>query len=153
MAAACEHLPLPGRRVPVPNLHITLQFLGSVEEPSVAVLRRALAGVRAPVFDLALERLGWWRRGGIVWLGPGRTEGAVVLLQQRVAEACRAVGLPGDRRPFRAHLTLARRAGRPPAAEPAPVDWPVESFELMESRPGDGPPRYTVLASWPLTRT
>jgi 2'-5' RNA ligase len=72
-------------------------------------------------------------------------------LNARLAADC---GYQPDRRPFRAHITLARkvRAARPIVAVEA-IAWPVTCFSLVESLSEPGGARYEVLASWPLTET
>ncbi len=52
--------PLSGRPVEPSDLHLTLAFLGAVEESRVAQLK-ALAGPMSPV-DLVLDRLQWWHK-------------------------------------------------------------------------------------------
>ncbi len=78
-------------------------------------------------------------------------------LAGRLAAAARAVGLPVEDRPFRAHLTVGRwRPGQPAdgdlpdrlAGYRGPV-WPVREVVLWRSHLGPEP-RYERTAAWPV---
>jgi 2'-5' RNA ligase len=130
------------RPVPDEALHITLVFLGHRpfgEADAVAAVLRECAG---PAADLAL--------GPAVLLPPRRARvlcaevedraGALGELQSRVSAGLAAAGLhEPERRPFRAHATVARlRAGaRAPRStrhgDPAPVAFAGEAVTLYRS--------------------
>jgi len=104
---------LPASWVPAENLHLTLKFLGAVDEakvpPLISALHRAAASRR--VFDMELAGLGAFPSPGrvrIVWAGV--TAGAEALrgLAQVVDDATADLGFPREERAFSAHVTLAR---------------------------------------------
>ena len=66
-------------------------------------------------------------------LAQDETKTAPVMLQ--VLDALEKQGLPFDRKPFRAHITLARRVElpAPPTFSAQPVSMTVESISLMQS--------------------
>ncbi|HEX2066725.1 MAG TPA: RNA 2',3'-cyclic phosphodiesterase [Candidatus Thermoplasmatota archaeon] len=96
------------RAVPPRKMHVTLRFLGEVEDPSpvVAALGDALAD--APAVHGVLRGAGGFpdlRRARVAWAG---VEAAGLgEVAQRVRAATRSFGQP-EGRPFVAHLTLAR---------------------------------------------
>ena len=60
-------------------------------------------------------------------------------------------GFTPERRPYRAHVCLARKVGgRIPEVDHEPLKWDVRQFHLIESKTYPDGARYTVLASWPL---
>ena len=64
-------LPLENARLLAPgNTHLTLAFLGQVEAPVYARLVEAAGDIRCPEFSLCLDRLGWWQKPKIAWVGP-----------------------------------------------------------------------------------
>jgi RNA 2',3'-cyclic 3'-phosphodiesterase len=140
-----------GRLVPVENLHMTLVFLGKVSPGQRECAQRAAAGVAAAPFSLELDHLGHWPRPRVVWSGPGDTPRPLVELVSALQAALSDCGFPPEARPFRAHVTVARKVASPmdPISH-EPVHWPVEAFHLMESRTLPGGVRYTSLARWPL---
>jgi 2'-5' RNA ligase len=158
--AALEPRPAEGvRPVPLPDLHITLHFLGAVE---AAPAQQALARVGGPIFEIRLGRLGHFRLGGdrrILWAGVKSSE-SLSALHARVATALAPTGFTPERRAYRPHVTLARVArpasravieaferGRVPAAASA---FRCERFALYLSRTDSTGARYTELQSYPL---
>ena len=91
--------------------HVTLAFLGEVDSDRVpALIARldAVAGSHGPLQGLRLAGAGTFR--GVLWLGVKPTErhSPADRLARAVQREMRAVGIHVERRPWRAHLTLAR---------------------------------------------
>ncbi len=150
----------PGFRWVEPqNLHVTLRFLGQLEQKSVARLVPELSQIRAPQFELGLKEWGQFGGSGlarVVWLGVGVGAQPLIELAAQVEDACRRAGLPPADRQFRAHLTLARARDRrgaklhelPPV--PAVRPWPVREVVLFQSRRGASGAIYLSIFSLPL---
>lgn len=99
------------------NVHLTLKFLGNVEEehlPEVfAACERAVKGIHS--FTLEMRAVGCFpnaKSPRIVWLGLERGIEAVKELQDRVEDELEAIGFPREDRPFKAHLTIGRVKGK-----------------------------------------
>lgn len=149
--------------------HLTLKFLGDVQEAGLPRLAAALGGVRFAEFVLraggggffpprpAPEARGRGWRPRVLWLGleGGAAESAALALA--IEKALLPLGFPAGERPFSAHLTLARIQW----CEPDPWDevladlagrpWPVSvaaGFTLYRSELGPGGPRYTALSTF-----
>jgi 2'-5' RNA ligase len=56
-----------------------------------------------------------------------------------------------DQRPFRAHITLARKAQQRPDFDFEPIRLKAYDFALVQSVSTENGVRYHVLASWPLS--
>lgn len=133
------------------NWHLTAAFLGSVEEPLLSRIEDAVARAAAGSHPFALRLSG--EAGtfpGVLWAG---LEPAPLL--DELAAALRvhgaALGLPGEDRPFHAHVTLARtaRGTRMPENlvdryEGPRSSWTVRSIALMRSRLAVGGAKYEV---------
>lgn len=138
-----------GRAVNADNLHITLSFIGEVDGERRACLEQAAAGAAIHPFTLSLDRLGYFAKTRVVWLGassvPPELTGAVKSLNR----ALRRCGHRPDRRPFVPHVSLARKA-RPlrDTIEFEPVHWEVNRFSLMQSVPETGGVRYRELREY-----
>lgn len=139
-------------------LHLTVAFVGEVGDDERRAVESACAEAAATVgtFDLALSgRAGTFGRG-VLWAGVENSP-ALDRLATAVRGALVARGLPGDDRPFHAHVTLAR-AGRATRIRPRAAEdydsprltWRVEHLVLMRSRLGQGGARYRVAGEWPL---
>ena len=145
------------RWVAADAMHITLAFLGQIEENEatqlIDALRAGVAGIKS--FELGVGSLGTFgdrrRRGGaqVVWAGLDGNVDALRGLHEQVIKAVRSVGLRVESREFQPHITLGRvRRGRRWRLEA--VDSPaiptaafrVDAVTLMESRLGRGPAVY-----------
>ncbi len=152
-AHICRRLPRRlGRSVPTAHLHITLLFLGNVPATRVSCIEEAGARADAPPFEIVLDRLGYWPRPRVFWVGPSHSPAALFQLVGSLRRALEPCGLTLDGRPFQAHMTLLRKVARPPARkiDITPVSWQVSDFALVESCPVEGGVRYRPLHVWPL---
>lgn len=145
LALAQLRCDLPAARwVPTTQIHLTLAFLGEVEEANAWRLNAELARIQLPSFTLTLTGPGCFphrQRPRVLWVGLA-PEARLTNLVAMVQAALRTCGLPVEERPFTAHITLARL--RFPAARearafldqplpPFPV-FPVQAFILFQSR-------------------
>jgi 2'-5' RNA ligase len=139
--------------MPAGNFHITLKFLGStpVERLQQIEALGASAAMRAQALSLTLDTLSWWERPQVLVLGASRTPSTLADLVGALEAGARALGYEPELRPYRPHLTLARKVRRAPDAEPpAPVEWRVDALALCESTTRADGAEYAAIAQWPL---
>jgi 2'-5' RNA ligase len=119
------------------QLHVTLHFLGNVARARIPELAAELA-VGFDPFELAFGHPEMWP-GGIAVLAPDVAPAPLLALHGALGEALERLGITPEARPYRPHVTLARRAGslRTPIAGP-PVRWQVDGYALMQSKVGSG---------------
>jgi len=153
---------VPGARWTAPeSLHLTLRFIGEVEEHRLCEADAALGFVEVEPFPLTLSGVGQFGSGGrprSLWVGVAECP-ALFQLQARVASALARAGLPADERKFSPHITLARlrdtpieRIGRYIAANNLVRIGPfvVSRFALFESvRSRSGGSHYQLLRHYP----
>ena len=148
------------------KLHLTVRFLGEVDEARVDALAQAGASVakrHGPV-ELAIGGIGAFpnpRRPRVVWMGVERSP-RLELIAHELEEAIAPLGFEPEGRAFRPHVTLARvreenqREVAHALSEVPLIELPesvmAETMELMRSVPGAGGSRYEVQHSWPLAR-
>jgi 2'-5' RNA ligase len=144
-----------GRLVPPENHHLTLAFLGSIPDERVAdaraigreVARRMPPGTRIKV---ELDRLDHWRKAEIV-VAEADTPAPAATLAESLKAALSAGGFAPDLKPFRAHVTLARKVSRASAGlRMDSVRWSFASLALIESRTLPSGSLYSVVDSWVL---
>ncbi|MGH8128712.1 MAG: RNA 2',3'-cyclic phosphodiesterase [Gammaproteobacteria bacterium] len=141
-----------GKPVPAENFHITLAFLGSLVPADAAIAREVAGGIRSEAFDLTLDRLGFWPKPRVVWLGASRVPEAAQRLARELISGLQASGLKLDIKPFMPHVTLARKVGKPGEFGPVtPVQWPATAFVLVRSVTHPEGSDYLILQKWPLT--
>ena len=107
---------VPGARwTDADGLHLTLRFIGEVPGHQAAEIDEALAGLRAPAFDLTLDGVGVFgsgRNARVLWAGVERNE-ALNHLQAKIESALVRCGVPAEERKFSPHVTLARLKDAP----------------------------------------
>ena len=137
-----------GRAVPAEKLHLTLAFLGEVDESRRDALSRC-ARPQAGRLHLDLDRVGSFRRAQVAWAGASAPPRELIQAQEMLAGRLAAAGFAVEERQYTPHVTLARRIERPvPPEAIAPVAWNADELTLVRSETGTG--RYTVLERWPL---
>ena len=121
------------RVVPPHRMHLTLHFLGSVPRQQVPALVSALR-VQFQPFELSFSRCEHWPHGLLVAM-PDAVAPPLTQLQGALGAVLQGLGLPVEERPFRPHLTLARRHSGPlPVPTGPPLRWPVTGYALVESQ-------------------
>ncbi|MBW7931553.1 MAG: RNA 2',3'-cyclic phosphodiesterase [Gammaproteobacteria bacterium] len=141
-----------GRPVAPADFHLTLLFLGTPDARQQAGLVAAARELAVPAFDLVLDRCGCFEAAGVLWLGCSVVPVALAELAAALAAQARALGLQIDPRPFRPHVSIARRPAMPPrqVVVAPPVRWQVGGFALLASRDGvQGGARYLVEHRFP----
>lgn len=131
------------------DLHMTLHFVGEVTRDRTAGLVDLGSRLASPLFELTLDRVGFWPGPGVLWAGPSQTPGALLGLHRMLADGLQSLGFATETRPYRPHVTLARKVREPVAVDIEPLAWSVRRWALVESCPGPAP-RYRPLAQWRL---
>jgi len=140
-----------GRLVKTDNIHLTLQFLGSVDGDRRDSAELVAKAVRVPPFVLHLDRLGIWRKPKVAWSAPSHAPGELLSLVEALRIGLQARGFDVETRPYQAHVTLARKvtATNTPLSHKH-VLWKVGRFYLVESITHASGAQYRLLKSWPL---
>jgi 2'-5' RNA ligase len=148
------------------NLHLTLKFLGDLDDGQVATLKGLLASEAARWRKMSLEYAGigtFPERGAprVVWAGATGDVDRLTGLATAVERHAESVGVPRERHPFVAHLTIGRvksdrnvkrliAAIEPQRQVPLGRDE-IASFELLQSTLTPQGPVYEVLQSFALS--
>ena len=144
-------------------LHVTIKFLGEVDEVEVDALRERLAPpVNVPPFDLEWRGIGTFpsnRHPRALWLGVSDGGASLARIETEISRRVAGSAVQLDERALLPHLTLGRvkMAG-------AGIDWPkilkaaevrhvsshIDRVVLYRSRLSQHGPHYTELVSAPL---
>ncbi len=151
------------------NLHITLKFLGEIDNPEVPQVCRAVAQAVAPYdpFELELEGVGAFprlQRPRVLWVGVGRGREQLQQLQRDIEDRLYKLGYPREARPYEPHLTIGRVKRAGPEMDRlaqelerhkqfAPGAMWVEEAVVFASQLGRGGPTYTPLGHLALGKT
>jgi 2'-5' RNA ligase len=145
------------RFVVPPSYHLTLAFLGGVDEERLGEISAALRDVAPSLAPLALtiDTVGAFpdrRRPRIVWAGPAGPVPAFATACGVVRSALVAHGFSFDRHAD-PHVTLARSDGRSalPALEaPHALPLAIDALTLFESHTAPSGARYDALERFQL---
>ncbi|MGB1110837.1 MAG: RNA 2',3'-cyclic phosphodiesterase [Gammaproteobacteria bacterium] len=139
------------KRHPASNLHVTLEFVGPTDGQTQACMEAAADRVRAESFDLSIGGSGVFKRAQVAWLGVVSGEGALQALQGQLIAELNECGYQPDDRPYRPHMTVARKLRHPPVHHDfQAIEWRVDRFALVESRSADHGVEYVPLRFWDL---
>ncbi|GLK77696.1 RNA 2',3'-cyclic phosphodiesterase [Methylopila jiangsuensis] len=148
------------RWIDVENYHITLRFLGDVDEETAQEAAYLLGKVRRAPFEVTFEgpdAFGGARpRSLIVKVAPTP---ALIELQAEHERLMRRAGLAAESRKFTPHVTLARLRDASPRAVadylglrggPPGLSFRAEQFVIYSSRDSVGGGPYVLEAAYPL---
>ncbi|HJV04729.1 MAG TPA: RNA 2',3'-cyclic phosphodiesterase [Actinomycetota bacterium] len=149
--------------VPPENWHVTVKFMGRTYPRLVPWVHDALreAAARIRPFRVSLRGLGVFpgtSRARVFWVGLADRDSGLEALARSVQEAM-AREFPPEKRPFTAHLTVARfnppvpmreHAEALAAARVEPTPFRVGSLTLYRSHLGRPSARYEPLEGFPL---
>ena len=100
------------RWVRPPNLHITLWFLGEVDEPHAErILNELREPFRTPAFALRIGGTGVFPPSGLpraLWFGVREGAASLVDVHGELSARLGRIGLEPERRAYSPHLTVAR---------------------------------------------
>lgn len=146
-AAAC---PAGARRMRPETLHLTLAFVGDIDTTRLAALMEAGDRIQWPAFDLLIDRVCRWTHNHIIWAGVSETPPVLESLADGLYVALRERGIELPERPFKPHITLARKSDDfiPPTA-PVSVPWSVDGGVLVASERTHEGAHYRVIRQWP----
>lgn len=158
----CQHGIPDARWVEPDNLHMTLRFIGEVDEPQAQDIHDALANVTAPGFPLKIAGVGYFaagKRPRTIWAGIENADAGLTFLQAKIERAIQRAGMDAETRRFTPHITLGRVFASPLnrldayVADNAGLSLPiinVDRFTLIESKLGKSQANYHALVDYPL---
>ncbi|HUU40963.1 MAG TPA: RNA 2',3'-cyclic phosphodiesterase [Desulfatiglandales bacterium] len=166
IAKELKNLSLPVRWVRPENIHLTIVFLGSVDQETIdSIKQRAQMVVNGfSTFKIRLNCIGVfpnWRKPRVIWVGLDGDVERLENLRNNLQEKLKSLGFLPEKRPFRAHITLGRFKG--PFAGDDKLKWIIDKYHDINSNVNylnelilfksdlkpDGPV-YAKMAVWPL---
>jgi len=153
-------LEVPGRIVPPQNWHLTLHFLGAVEDEKLPLIHTSLQSILlGDPFLLTFDHLGAFpnsKRAHSLWIGVGEEAEEVQRVVQLTGDALELLGFEIDQRPHVPHLTV-RRFSLPlniakliETLSLKKETMKVDHLVLYESILNQGSPRYVKLYAYDL---
>jgi len=139
-----------GKLVVPNNLHVTLVFLGTVDQTTASAIKQRACDISVEPFELTFESLNYWQQPKICCLTCKDIPPQIIDLASKLDALARQVGLQTDPRPYVPHITLSRHAQSAPEQAITPIVWRADAFCLVESSSEPEGVCYQVLQRWPL---
>ena len=116
LAQAQSHLKYSGadvKWVEPGNIHLTLKFLGEINEEKCAKITAALDSIAKTIapFEISLKDIGAFPKidfPRVIWVGLDKGTRESIELAGKIDEALSKIGFAKETRPFAAHLTIGR---------------------------------------------
>jgi 2'-5' RNA ligase len=144
----------------VEGLHVTLKFVGHVDDAVVEQIKIALASIKVAPFDVKFTGVGFFpnpNAARVLWAG---VDGGDHLphLASIIDAALEKLGFQRETKPYHPHLTLARTSSRPlrellPLLADSPAQFgtmTAREFFLYQSQPQKGGSKYTRIERFTL---
>ena len=140
-----------GHFVDADRLHVTLEFLGELDENRLLKVNAILDELDFAPFEINLDQLGVFRRpkGNTWWLGI-QPSAELTALQAELHRCLLEAGFHLEERVYHPHITLGRKVLLNDDSSPLPhyanlPTFPVRSIHVMLSHHLEGRLTYTVL--------
>jgi 2'-5' RNA ligase len=129
--------------------HVTLEFIGAVDAGRRPALQAAADTVPMPSFELQFDRCEHWREPQVTCLVAAVTPVPLASFVAQLRAAVAAAGFAPDHRPYRPHVTLARKV-RTAVDSPVapPLCWAATGFALVRSTSDPAGSRYEPVHWW-----
>jgi 2'-5' RNA ligase len=144
----------------IEGLHVTLKFIGHVDDAAAEKIKAALRPIKTTPFEVKFFGVGFFpnpNAGRVFWAG---VDGGDHLprLAASIDAALEKLGFPRETKPYHPHLTLARTSSRPLRGLKPLLDEPppqfgtmtAHEFFLYQSQPQKGGSKYTKLERFEL---
>lgn len=93
------------------NVHITLKFLGEVEEKRVEPIKESMSQIKLNAFDIHVKGVGFFPSSNhikVVWVGVEEGSDEMSNLAKQIDDRVKKLGFQKEKKKFIAHATLAR---------------------------------------------
>lgn len=135
------------------NLHMTVQFLGTVDSALAEQLCTLQPVPSRDQFTIEINDVGWWRAPRVAWLAPFVVPPQLEEMVLEIREFSEKWGITPEKRPFVPHVTVARKVRRAPRSFGSiTVQWRVDNVALVLSKMEPVGAYYEVQNRWSFTR-
>ncbi len=141
-----------GKPVSPHNFHVTLVFLGNVDQTTIAAIKQRAAELSVEPFQLIFESVSFWQQPKVICLTCHTVPQQAFDLASKLDRIARQCGLQTDTRPYVPHIALTRHAQESSTDTIKPIVLRADSFCLVQSCSEPEGVVYRVLQRWPFTQ-
>lgn len=143
-----QTLHVQGKPVTASNLHVTLVFLGNIDQPRQIAITKAANKIDIQPMHLIFNHLCFWKKPAVICLVAEQGDSALSSLASQLSSAARQLEIVVDERPYNPHVTLLRKAKTLVNVDFTPIHWQADSFCLVESCSTPTGVKYRVIDRW-----
>lgn len=140
------------------NIHLTLVFLGDVEETKIPLIKKGISGILKDfqVILLRLKNIGFFphpQKPRIIWIGAYDQTGQIDKIHKQIIKALDSLNLHYDMKALQPHLTIGRIKFKPKkdlikAMRTLPRkiygELNINHIDIMSSQLNSDGPRYKI---------
>jgi 2'-5' RNA ligase len=141
-----------GNRTRKENIHLTLIFLGQVQEHKERQLRRKLRTLDIKQFDLELDESGAFTHCRVNWVGPRLIPQGLKDLHNALGLISREFTSYGEERSYKPHVSLLHNSQTEIEFDIKPMSWKVDRYCLIESKQKNDGVEYEIIEEFPLIK-
>lgn len=148
----------PGiKKVSPENFHITMRFLGEIDDRQAEAIKKKLGEIEAEKFKVSLDKICFFpneNRMRVIWIGVKEGQDKIINLQKEIDLRLEELGFPKEQNEFKPHLTIARikfikdkkRILEDAGCIKIEKSFTAESFDLMQSILDRSGPEYSIVS-------
>jgi RNA 2',3'-cyclic 3'-phosphodiesterase len=139
------------KKVAKKNLHVTLVFLGMLDEKQEQNIIKAASDLAASPINMQFDQLTLWQqKRGILCLTSTSQPESLLTLVKQLQDGVSEQGIELEQRRYTAHITLARNLKQLPEINVEAIPWYSDTFVLVHSVSTEHGVDYQIINSWPL---
>jgi len=139
-----------GRKLKPSNLHVTLVYLGNVDDAMRLAITQQASYIQVAPFTFQLDDIAHWRESKTLCLTVSQQPQALQHLVDSLMAIAAQYPIHLHDRPYCAHVTLMRKVKQAYPLSFMPITWAAKDFVLVESISTPNGVVYEVLERWPL---
>ena len=137
--------------MPRENYHLTLAFVGEIDDSQLQAMRRLGNAQRMARLALQIDTYEYWPKPEVIVAAVRHIPDDLEKIWRALHEELAACQLSLQPKSLRPHVTLARNVSQAPVLPAmSGFEWCASSFSLVRSDLGTMRSVYTVLDTWPL---
>lgn len=140
-----------GKSVAANNLHVTLVFLGSVDDEQQRAMMCQAKQLEIKPFCIYFNRISYWKKPAVLCLRSGKPDAVLLNLVDKLVVIAKQNRIAVDERSYIPHVTLLRKAKVLPQVDFEPIIWQASSFCLVESCSTPTGVEYRIIERWDST--
>jgi len=145
------------------DLHLTICFMGEIEEHQLEETQEILQAIKFSSFDLKVKGVGFFKKRHkpiTLWAGVDQND-QLKDFHQKIVNSLRSINIPIENKHFSPHITLARvpKINEEKLAQYLEQhtlfelpSYSIDSFRLIKSKLTEKGPIYTILREYDLIK-